>query len=233
MVDLHSFINDWPIIGDIKDELLGGSPVSSYNYIIDKKSNYKILSSDNFKDNKLSFMWQTPANINNNWYSLDNGLRLNCYYHNNESSKALNLCPNIFLTKIIYYSFIVKAKVKLDFVNDNDETGLCYMGNNYAYISIKRINGKNHLLLSIGEFNKEDIIIDDKVILDDEVIFNLKYIKPDKYYLGINNKYFKKTFIATPGRWIGGKYGIFSRGDKNSIGYATYEYFKVSEKNEK
>ena len=227
------WIDDWPIIGDIKDELLGGSPVHSYEYLIDKKSNYKIETSDNFKSDKLSFMWQTPANKKDGFYKLDNGLRLNCYYHNLEASKALNLCPNLFLTKIAYYSFNVKAKVDLNLLNDNDEVGLCYMGSSYSYISIKRINGKNHLLLSTGEFDKNDIIISDEEIIDNEVIFNLKYIKPDKYYLGINNKYFKNQFIATPGRWIGGKYGIFARGDKNSLGFATFEYFKVSEKHEK
>ena len=35
-------------------------------------------------------------------------------------------------------------------------------------------------------------------------------------------------FIAKPGRWVGSKYGIFARSiDKDSKGYARFEYFKV------
>lgn len=228
-----SWINDWPIIGDIKDELLGGSPVKSHEYLIDKKSNYKIDSSDDFKGDKLSYIWQTPANKNNNWYMLDNGLRLNCYYHNNESFEALNMCPNLFLNKILYYSFTVNTKVELNLKNDYDEVGLCYMGNLYSYIGIRRINDKNHLIICEGKINEKDRIIYDEIYESSEAIFNLKYIKPDTYYLGINNKYFKFKFMASYGRWIGGKYGIYARGNNKSDGYATFKYYKVREKNEK
>jgi len=227
------WINDWPICGIVKDEELAGSPVSSYEYLIDKKSNYKIITSDDFKNDKLSLMWQTPANKKDGWYKLENGLRLYCYYHDDISYKSLNLCPNLFLTKISYYSFTVQTKLKINLINDNDETGLCFMGNNYAYISIKRINGKNHLLLSKGSFNNNDEIIYDEEYLDDDIILNLKYVGPDIYYLGYNNKYFKNKFTSIYGRWIGGKYGIFAKGNMNSKGSALFEYFKVRGKNEK
>ena len=225
------WINDWPIIGYIKDECLNGSPVHEYEYLVDKKSNYKIETSDLFNKDKLSLMWQTPANKTQEFYKLDNGLTLYCKYFSDESMKALNLYPNSLLTKITYFSFVVSTKVKLNLVNDNDEVGLCYMGRTYAYISIKRINGKNHLLLSLGEFKSEDKIIYDEVIEDNEIILNMKYIKPDIYQFGINNKYFKNKFIATAGTWVGGKYGIFARGYSNSDGYSKFEYFKVKEKN--
>ena len=227
------WINDWPIIGDIKDELLGGSPVKNHEYLINKESDYKIPVSDNFKSDSLSLMWQTPANKVNNWYSLDNGLRLNCYYHDEISNNSLNMCPNLFLTKIFYYSFSVKTKVELSLNNDNDEAGLCYMGIEYGYISVKRINGKNHLIISKGKFDENDVVIYDSIYDNKDIILNLKYIKPNKYYLGVNNKFFKYEFKASVGRWIGGKYGIFAKGSKNSDGYATFKYFKVREKYEK
>ena len=62
------FINNWPICGIIKDELLAGTPYLRHDYLIPKKSNSKIPVSDEFSDNKLSYMWQTPANIKNDWY---------------------------------------------------------------------------------------------------------------------------------------------------------------------
>ena len=97
-----TWINDWPLCGMVKDELLAGTPVENHPYIIEKKSNYKIQTSDYFKSDKLSYMWQTPSNKNNGWYKLEDGLVLNCYYHNDLAYNSLNMTPNLFLTKLAY-----------------------------------------------------------------------------------------------------------------------------------
>ena len=217
------WIDDWPVCGLVKDELLAGTAVENHPYLIDKKSNYKIQSSDDFKDNKLSLMWQCPANIKSNFFKFDNGLILNAI---NGDIKPLNLLPNSLLTKILYPSFEVKTKAILN-LEENDEAGLCYMGQSYSYITIKRINNKNHLLIKKGNFNDlDDEIIYDEIYDNNEIIFNLKYIEPNKYSLGFNNKYLPFSFIATPGRWIGGKYGIYAKGLNN--GYAKFDYFKCN-----
>lgn len=217
------WIDDWPICGLIKDNLLAGTPVSNYPYIIDIKSDYKIIDSDDFKDNKLSLMWQTPANKKSNFYKLDNALILNSI---NGNILNLNMLPNLFLTKILYSSFEINTKAIL-FLNEFDEAGLCYMGDTYSYICIKKISDANHLILKRGSFEENDNIILDEIYDSNEIIFNLKYIEPNKYYLGFNNKYFEYEFIATPGRWIGGKYGIYSKGVNN--GFAKFIYFKCME----
>ena len=80
-----TWINDWPICGSVKDELLAGTPVSEEDYFINIKSNYKLELSDNFNNDVLSLMWQTPANKKDNCYSLENGLKLNCIFHNLKS----------------------------------------------------------------------------------------------------------------------------------------------------
>jgi len=217
------WIDDWPVCGLVKDELLAGTAVENHPYLIDKKSDYKIQSSDDFKDNKLSLMWQCPANIKSNFFKFDNGLILNAI---NGDIKPLNLLPNSLLTKILYPSFEVKTKAILN-LEENDEAGLCYMGQSYSYITIKRINNKNHLLIKKGNFNDlDDEIIYDEIYDNNEIIFNLKYIEPNKYSLGFNNKYLSFSFIATPGRWIGGKYGIYAKGLNN--GYAKFDYFKCN-----
>lgn len=217
------WIDDWPVCGLVKDELLAGTAVENHPYLIDKKSDYKIQSSDDFKDNKLSLMWQCPANIKSNFFKFDNGLILNAI---NGDIKPLNLLPNSLLTKILYPSFEVKTKVILN-LEENDEAGLCYMGQSYSYITIKRINNQNHLLIKKGKFNDlDDEIIYDEIYDNNEIIFNLKYIEPNKYSLGFNNNYLPFSFIATPGRWIGGKYGIYAKGLNN--GYAKFDYFKCS-----
>jgi len=215
------WIDDWPICGLVKDKMLAGTAVEKHSYILNIKSNYKILDSDDFKDNKLSLMWQCPANIKNNFFKFDNGIILNAI---NGDIKPLNLLPNSLLTKILYPSFEVETKAHL-YLDELDEAGLCYMGLNYSYITIKRIDNKLHLLIKKGTFdNEEDEVIYDELYDKDEIIFNLKYIEPNKYYLGFNGNYLNFEFAAAPGKWIGGKYGIYAKGIKN--GYAKFEYFK-------
>ena len=222
-----TWVNDWPLCGNVKDKLLAGSPVINHEYLIDKKSNFKIPVSDDFKSDKLSFIWQTPANKVDGWYELNNGLVLNCYYHNELAYDSLNMTPNLFLTKLPYYSFNVETLCSLNLLNDGDEVGLCYMGNEYAYICVKRIDGKNHLMIKKGIFkNESDEVLMDMIYNNNEIRFMLKYIGPDKYQLGFNGTLLKTKYQAYPGRWIGGKVGIYAKG-KARGGFARFRYWKV------
>ena len=56
----------------------------------------------------------------------------------------------------------------------------------------------------------------------------MEYIGPESYRLGYNEEVYHEVFTATPGRWIGGKYGIYAKG-KESEGMATFKYFRVDE----
>ena len=222
--------NNWPIIGNVNDPLLTGTPVDEHEYFIEIKSNYKLDSKDNF-DNKLSLMWQTPANKTKDFYSFSDGLVYKCLYYNEKGKKALNQYPGLLEAKIRYYSFKAETKIVPNFLSNGDEAGLFIMGKEYAYISIIKRNDKNHIILASGKFdNEEDIVLEDiEYDNSNEIIFNIKYKYPNEYQLGYNNKYFKNKFKALPGRWIGAKYGIFARGLSDDGGYATFKYFKVLE----
>ena len=222
----------WPLCGSVKDPLLAGTPVDSYDYLVDKESNYDLLMSDKFKNDKLSLMWQTPAYLKEEWYKLDNGLILNCV-NDLESANSLNLCPNLFLTKINAFSFNVSVKIALSLKNEGDEAGLCFMGREYAYISVKRINNKNYILLSEGSFNNQDKVLEEFEYDNDNVVFNLYFKYPGVYKFGINGKKINKEFVGLPGRWIGGKYGLFARGNANSNGFAKFNDFKAVKKDGK
>lgn len=119
--------NDWPIIGNVADPLLYGTPVKEHEYLIDKSSDYALQTTDYFNGDKLSLMWQFPANIKDNWYKLDNGLKLYCVKQDNT---PLNLCPNMLMQKVSFlefninttcsilkYFFSVKISVVDDIVN--------------------------------------------------------------------------------------------------------------------
>lgn len=223
------WINDWPICGRVGDELLAGSPVLKHEFLVNKKSSFKLATSDHFNKNKLDFMWQTPANKQEGWYKFSDGLVLNCYYHSEKASLALNLTPNLFLTKLSFPSFKTTALCELQLKNDGDEVGLCYMGNIYYYICIRRIGGKNHLQVRSGGFNqREDVVRFDCLYENKEIEFTLKFVYPGVYQLGFNRTLFKEKYQALPGRWIGGKIGLYARGtSSNSEGYARFKYYKV------
>ena len=101
------WIEDWPICGKIGDPLLPGIPCEVCDYLIDLESNYSIPISDEFDSDELSLIWQTPANKTGHWYDLKDGLTLHCVYTDEAASKALNLTPNLFLTKLALPSFTV------------------------------------------------------------------------------------------------------------------------------
>ncbi len=222
------WVNDWPICGYAPDELLAGSPVTKHEYLVNKESNFKLETSDLFQSNRLSLIWQTPANKQPGWYTLSRGLVLSCYYHHNMAYSALNLTPNLFLTKLSYPSFKITALCELRLEEDGDEVGLCYMGSFYKYICIRRISGQNHLQIRSGAFNqKEDVALFDCLYQNKEIEFVMKFTYPDKYQLGFNKTIFKEIYTATPGRWIGGKTGIYARSNHTSSGYARFKYYKV------
>ena len=75
------------------------------------------------------------------------------------------------------------------------------MGNEYAYISVKRINGNNHIQLKSGAFNQEnDIVLEDYIYNRDSIEFIMKFKYPGIYQLGFNGEYFKNIFTAKPGK---------------------------------
>lgn len=223
------WIEDWPICGKIGDPLLPGIPYEVCDYLIDLESNYSIPMSDEFDSDELSLIWQTPANKTGHWYDLKDGLTLHCVYADEAASKALNLTPNLFLTKLALPSFTIHTLCHLHLEKDGDEVGLCYMGSSYAYVCVKRIHNQAYIQIRQGNFKQEeDVILFEQPYGKTEIEFFMEYIGPESYRLGYNEEVYHEVFTATPGRWIGGKYGIYAKG-KESEGMATFKYFRVDE----
>ncbi len=222
--------NDWPICGSCRDPLLAGTPVESHAYPLDIKSDFFIPTNDDFKSDKLSLIWQTPANKKDGWYELKDGLSLSCYYHDEPSYQALNLTPNLFLQKLAYEDFIVSTKVSLSFMQEGDEAGLCIMGQDYGYLCVRYENGEHVLYLADGSFgNPNDHYEKITTLLDNEVTFHLTFKGPNSYHFAYNNITLSKEFIAAPGRWIGTKVGIYAKGLAKSSGKAVFKNFMMEE----
>ena len=219
--------DNWPLMGDVKDLSLAGSPCYSHEYLINKKSNYKIQVQDNFKSDKLSLMWQCPANIKDNWYSFDSGMILNHTYYK-EALGHLDLLPNSFLTKLYYSDFKVKCKFEFEFIDSNSEFGIVLMGSNFASLKLVKKDDGIHIVLFKGSFLEEEEIIKDILYDKNSIVLTIRYFKDNTYQLGYNNTYFSDIFIATPGRWIGAKYGFYRRGISSfSQNMVKVKYFKV------
>lgn len=221
--------NDWPIIGNVMDPLLYGTPVSSHEYLIDKSSDYKLQTSDDFSGDKLSLMWQFPANRGKDWYSFDNGLKLNCVM---QEEKPLNLCPNMLMQKVSFLEFDIHTTCTLNLKEDSDEVGFAMMGLNYYYICVVRRDGRNFLELRHGSVEGNDEVLSSTPYDLKEITFNMEAINKDiyklLYSLGVNSEFLTGYLEASAGRWIGSKVCIYAKSMKKSEGYATFKKFCVN-----
>lgn len=219
--------NDWPLCGNVSDELLCGTPVAEADYPVDISFEGNMELSDSL-DGSMSLHWQTPANRNDSWYEFNNGLSLNCV----NGIKPLNMQENHFLLKVPALSFDVSVKVSLS-LNDFDEAGISMMGQKYRYLSISRRDSNYYLSIKGGEFKSEDYLIHEELIQGNSFELNIfaqnSNIYDLNYAFGINGKIISDYFKASAGRWIGAKIGIFARG--NNGGRAVFKDFIVTSKN--
>ena len=218
--------NDWPICGRVGDPLLAGTPVSEDDYPINLKTNYKINLNDDFKNNKLSLLWQTQANPQNDWFSFDNGLILNCV---KTKEVNLHLVPQLLTQKVPALEFDTKTKIELQNLKENDAVGFTMMGSNYTYIEIKKENNKLYISLNEGSFDSNDRsifkeeyqgdTIEIGILARNEAIYDLRY-----QYL-INGEKLGESYLASAGRWIGTTFGLYAKGFG---GYAKVKYFNTT-----
>ncbi len=216
-----TWLNDYPIMGEVKDENLAGVPVLKGNYPINIKTNYKIPTCFDFKKGEF-LTWQTPCNLDKKWYYFSNGLVLNCIEHNENFLSF----PATFCQKIAFENFKVETEIDLKNLTDGSQTGLIVLGKTYGLISCQNLLGKLTANLIIFDDNSEKVV--ESIEISDKVKLKLLGVRLNSGQLQItfmvNNKKFKTKFIATDGRWVGSHVGIFAKG-KEEKNYATFSYF--------
>lgn len=210
------WINDWPIIGDF--DSLCGRPVVSYKKPTTKHKT-EVLKED-YYFNSLSLEYQFPANIKEDFYSIENGfLRLNGI----DDTNIYNI-RNIISRKIDRKKFTVKVHCRA-FLEDNSMTGLLMFGINSSgiylsknkdlYINIIESYEDNDIVKYCYKINSSDIYF--KMDFYDKLV-TFSYSFDDIKYYDIDY-----SFIATKGKWIGGKIALAVKGK----GYALFEYLKI------
>lgn len=223
---------DWVYCGKYLGDKIAGTPVEYGEYPVDVSTSYYIEPSDDFGGEKLSPVWQTPANRRDEWFSLKRGLKLNCVYYEKSSLSDL---PQLFMQKVSYFNFSVKCKCKLNLVNDGDEAGFTMFGREYVYACVVRRDGRNFLEIRKGAIGGEadETLARSQIYDDGYVTFSLsaKREKPNvlTYKLSFGGSAFTHKFIAERGVWTGAKTGVYAKSSsQNSKGYALFKYFRVT-----
>ena len=221
------WINDWPICGFVADPLLAGSPVSEGAYPIETDTNEEIKISDDFKENKLSYMWQHPSNVSN-FFEFDNGLSF--LLKETKYTHEINKIPYALLTKVSGLNFNVETKFDLSSLENGSHFGFIVYGTIYKTIEFYKEDNILHLRLIEGVFGQIDKVIHDEVIDYTSVSilakFKNKNIYDLLYSIRVNDKLYFKNCLAYAGKWIGSKIGYYGYSEDNK-GSVNIKYYKT------
>jgi len=239
------WLNDWPVIGSDPDGDGIGEPVLS-----NKKPNigktYPVVTppeSDEFNGSTLGLQWQWHANPQTTWGFPSGNLgfyRLNCIPRP-ESTEGLWNIPNLLLQKLPAKEFIATTKLTFNASTDNEEIGFVLMGEDYQYVSLKKLDAK--LIVRVVQCKnartggKEQELFSEE-FSGSEIYFRIKVEKGavGKFSFSSNGRNFKEAgaaFEAKPGRWIGAKIGFFAlrEGITNDAGTADIDWFRIEKLN--
>jgi beta-xylosidase len=235
------WVNDWPVIGNDPEGDGKGEPVLTYKKPDVGKSYPKetLPESDEFNDTKLGLQWQWHANPKSYWAfpAGPSGFLRLFAMPVPENFVNFYVVPNLLLQKFPAREFTATTKFTFKPRFDGERAGLIIMGADYAYLSVKQVNGKLSLSQTICKNadkqnpEKEGVMIPltDKtfwlrVKVADEAICSFSYSTDGTEFITLG-----EAFTARPGRWIGAKAGLFcvSQGKTNDAGYADIDWFRI------
>lgn len=235
----------WPMVG------VNGKAVVTYKKPdVGKEYPIKILpTSDEFDDTELGMQWGWNHNVEPSKWSLTQNpgfLRLETVKIVESLSEARNtLTQRMFA----YYSDSIATvgTVKMDFANmkEGDIAGLAIFQDPYAYIGVKKIKGRNYIIM----VNNGQIV--DSVEVDAQTIYlradpfygsgaamyyggatvpgtgtaTFSYILDNKSFTKIGNK-MQMEFNLTV--FTGNKFCLFNYATKELGGYVDFDYFRVA-----
>lgn len=227
------WVDDWISLGEETYDNLPGNPVKGGEYPVNIKTDYKIQTSDEFDGATVSKIWQTPANPDTGWAEMKNGMKLNCAYY---GGNCLANAPQLFLQKVNFSDFSIKAKCRLNLKEDGDETGFIVFGKEYGYVCVVRSNGQNFLEIRKGslEGGEDETLCRSQPYFEPYVTFQMsaRRAAPDKfiYKFTFGGSAFTHKFYATPAVWTGARVGVYARSSRpQSGGSATFKFFRVTE----
>jgi len=231
--------NDWPVIGEDKNNTGIGEPVVQYAKPIAGKFAIKNpATSDEFSSPTLGFQWQWNANWKPEWYSLSarkNYLRLFSVQDESYTQKK-NLwdVPSLLLQKLPAEKFVVTTKLDTRSLQAGDSVGLIMYGFDYRWIGVKANSQGQQLVLircEKAESNCQEQTLAAQELTSNNLSLRMSVSAGGKtqFAYSVNAKTFTPVgdvFTASSGRWVGAQLGLFSVGE-SGMAFVDVDYFRV------
>ena len=230
------WLNDWPVIGEDKNNTGVGEPVTQYQKPV--AGNFAIknpAAGDEFSSPNLGFQWQWNANWKSDWYSLSehkNHLRL--FAVKDESylqHKNLWDTPSLLLQKLPAERFVVTAAFDTGNLQASDTAGLIMYGLDYQWIGL---HGQQLVLVRCekAESNCEEQALAKIDITQKNIQLRMTVSEGGKtqFSYSTNGKSFINLgalFTASMGRWVGAQMGLFCVGEDGKS-FIDVDYFRVT-----
>lgn len=230
--------DDWPVIGEDKDGKGVGQPVLRYAQPVAGQFPFVTPpTNDDFLRPVLGLQWQWNANWRSDWYSLTaRGGFLRLYSQHEDGADTLWNRSAILMQKLPAERFTVTTRMELGGLGEGDSAGLVMYGSDYAWLGVKRAQGSNRLVL-MNCFNaltgcKENtgfstalasthVYLRMRVEEGGRTVFSYSLDRQEFIPIGA-------PFIATVGRWVGARMGLFSAAaNAGTRGYVDVDDFQV------
>lgn len=233
-----SWRDDWPLMGTgAVSGTATGEPVLVYaKPALPVQPVSAPGTTDEFDEVSLAPQWQWQANAKADWYSLTaraGSLRLFAQ----PEPKAGNLydLPNLLLQKFPAVAFTVTTQLESAPKADGDSAGLMVFGYDYAWLGLKRTQGRTALVLAIAREAargraQEELVVADAISGPVQLRAEVRpggrvewsYRTGGGGFMPVNGP----AFTATVGRWVGAKVGVFAAGTAGA--FVDIDWFRVA-----
>ncbi|RAJ77467.1 beta-xylosidase [Chitinophaga dinghuensis] len=234
------WVNDWPVIGQDKDNDGKGEPVLSFKKP-DVGKAWPIMTpveSDEFDGNTLGLQWQWQTNPKA-WWAFPSAGKLRLFAAQiPDSARNLWETPNVLAQKFPAPAFAATIKLSFKPRLEGDRMSFIVLGMDYAGlvlenkkegISLSQVvckqaeKGKPEVLTPVTKLTETDIFLRVQVTMGGKCSFS--YSTDGTHFTTAGNE-----FTATPGKWIGAKLGLAcTRTAKtNDAGFADLDWFRIT-----
>ena len=232
---------DWPVIGTDPDGDGIGEPVRSY-----RKPDVQASpapggpqTSDEFNGTSPGLQWQWHANPEQEWMFMSGHLgtmRLYCMLREDHFVNHWSN-PRLFLQKWPAPAFSATARIRFTPHMEGDAAGLIIMGMDYSAIQITRVEGRliiSHVICEGAVDGKEEKVVEQYETEQQELDLRVEVTEGGRCRFAFSEDgeqftWMMEPFMASPGRWIGAKVGLFamSRTPTNDKGFADVDWFRI------
>jgi beta-xylosidase len=229
------WVDDWPVIG------VNGEPVLRYQKP-KAEGIWPVVTppdSDEFNAPEIGLQWQWAANPKLNWAFASSALGSLRLFAQPPPAGARNLwdVPNLLTQKFPAPEFTATTKVALSLLANEDRVGLVVMGQDYAYLAVRRRPDGLHVYQAVsrnavaGTPEKESapVALSGKTVylrvkVSAGAVCAFSYSTDGSVFTPVG-----EPFQAREGRWIGAKVGFFAAeaAPTGEAGYADFDWFRV------